>query len=66
MMAYTVPWLMTETMAGVRKEEYAKVFTELEVVAKVQSGSGKVGAGLNVNSQQCQHQPVIADSLCCA
>ena len=26
-----------KTMAGVRKEEYAKVFTELEAVAKVQS-----------------------------
>lgn len=26
-----------KTMAGVRKEEYAKIFTELEVVAKVQS-----------------------------
>ena len=26
-----------KTMAGVRKEEYTKVFTELEAVAKVQS-----------------------------
>ena len=26
-----------KTMAGVRKEEFAKVFTELEAVAKVQS-----------------------------
>ncbi len=26
-----------KTMAGVRKEEYAKIFTELEAVAKVQS-----------------------------
>ena len=26
-----------KTMAGVRKEEYAKVFTKLEAVAKVQS-----------------------------
>ena len=26
-----------KTMAGVRKEEYAKVFTELEAVAKIQS-----------------------------
>ena len=26
-----------KTMAGVRKEEYAQIFTELEVVAKVQS-----------------------------
>ena len=26
-----------KTMAGVRKEEYSKVFTELEAVAKVQS-----------------------------
>lgn len=26
-----------KTMAGVRKEEYAKVFTELETVARIQS-----------------------------
>ena len=26
-----------KTMAGVRKEEYAKIFTELEAVAKIQS-----------------------------
>ena len=26
-----------KTMAGVRKDEYAKIFTELEIVAKVQS-----------------------------
>ena len=26
-----------KTMAGVRKDEYAQVFTELEAVAKVQS-----------------------------
>ena len=26
-----------KTMAGIRKEEYAQVFTELEAVAKIQS-----------------------------
>ena len=29
--------ILFKTMAGVRKQEYAKIFTELEVVAKVQS-----------------------------
>ena len=31
-----------ETMAGARKDEYAKILTELEAVAKVQSKTNKM------------------------
>lgn len=56
-----------KTMAGVRKEEYAKVFTELEAVAKVQSvkssnaiegiitSDERIAAIVNQNSSPLNH-----------